>query len=293
MGKTHRTYHQNTSEYRIDLDTGCSVWQRAKTKAGYGQVPINGNMLYHRIYYENHIGPIPEGLVLDHLCKNAACCNPDHLEPVTQAENMRRTRRPSCGRGHKMTDGNVYVAPSGARQCRECIRLRKRDLAHRLAAEHRARRMSAESQSRRQAPSLKNPSVPTIRLGKCQCGCGSDTRIAKKTITAKGIIKGKPMRYLRGHANSWREIGGYAIDSKTGCWIWQRSTSLNGYGQAWYRGKLYRAHRLFYELRVGPISYGLHIDHKCGVKLCVNPEHLEAVTPIENVHRARRKSDEN
>jgi hypothetical protein len=294
VGTKRRRYDQRTSEYLVDLETGCWLWQCAKTKAGYGQVPIGGKMLYaHRVYYEDHVGPIPEGLVLDHLCKTPACCNPDHLEPVTQAENLRRTRRSHCGRGHAITDGNVYVAPSGRRQCRECVRVRERALAHRLAAEYRARKLSEPPPSRAAAPSLKPPTIPVIPEGKCQCGCGSDTRIAKKTITAKGIVKGRPMRYLRGHANSWGDVGGYAVNQESGCWIWQRSTSFNGYGQAWYKGKLYRAHRLFYELWVGPIPDGLAVDHTCGVKLCVNPNHLEAVTPRENVLRARRRHREN
>jgi len=288
MGRTRRTYNQNTTQYLIDLETGCWVWQRSRTKAGYGQVPADGKMLYsHRVYYGDYVGPIPDGLVLDHLCKNPACCNPDHLEPVTQAENMRRSRRSSCSHGHEMTGDNVYVAPGGTRQCRECRRARARRQVRMLGIAHRARRGSKTAGI--QAPSLIPPAVPTIPLGKCQCGCGADTNIAKKTISAKGIVKGRPMRYLRGHGSSWRETGGYAVDAVTGCWVWQRSTSLQGYGQVWYNGKLHRAHRLFYELHRGPIPEGLQIDHVCGNRLCVNPEHLEPVTAIENIWRSRRR----
>jgi hypothetical protein len=286
--RTRRTYDQNTSEYLIDLETGCWVWQRAKTKAGYGQVPIDGKMLYaHRVYYENNVGPIPEGLVLDHLCKNPACCNPDHLEPVTQAENMRRRRRPSCSHGHEMTGDNVYVTPAGNRQCRECNRARARDRVRLEGIAHRERRASKAANV--EGSSLTVPTRSTVPLGKCQCGCGADTSIAKKTVSAKGIVKGRPMRYLRGHASSWRETGGYAIDKTTGCWVWQRSTSFQGYGQVWNKGKLHRAHRVFYELHRGPIPDGLQIDHTCGNRLCVNPDHLEPVTPIENTWRAMRR----
>jgi HNH endonuclease len=81
----------------------------------------------------------------------------------------------------------------------------------------------------------------------------------------------------------------YLIDLETGCWVWQRSTSFQGYGQVWYKGRLHRAHRVFYELHRGPIPEGLQIDHTCGNRLCVNPDHLEPVTPIENTRRAMRR----
>jgi HNH endonuclease len=280
------------SDYLVDLDTGCWVWQRAKTKAGYGQTYVDGKMAYaHRVYYEGYVADILPGLVIDHLCANRACCNPEHLEPVTFAENMRRTRRATCKRGHLLSDDNVYVAPDGERQCRECNRIRERARTERWAAAHREKR--AAQPGTNAAKDLVPPLVPPIPLGKCQCGCGADTKIAKKTMSAKGITKGRPMRYLRGHAGSWREHGGYAIDPGTGCWIWQQSTSFNGYGQLWHHGRVQRAHRVFYQLYVGPIPDGFQIDHTCGNRRCVNIDHLQAVTAIENVHRSRRKRHEN
>lgn len=80
----------------IDPDTGCWEWTGTKNKAGYGKVydPANDGkprMEYaHRVSYREFVGPIPDGHHIDHLCRNHACCNPEHLEPVTHAENMRR-----------------------------------------------------------------------------------------------------------------------------------------------------------------------------------------------------------
>lgn len=77
-------------EARIDRSGDCWVWTGNRS-GGYGQVWARRRMLLvHRYVYEQLVGPISEGLVLDHLCRNLSCCNPAHLEPVTTAENVRR-----------------------------------------------------------------------------------------------------------------------------------------------------------------------------------------------------------
>jgi hypothetical protein len=76
--------------YLVDIN-GCWIWQLSLYPDGYGKISVNGKTTYaHIVYYEGEHGPIPDGLVLDHKCRVRMCVNPDHLEPVTDAENIRR-----------------------------------------------------------------------------------------------------------------------------------------------------------------------------------------------------------
>lgn len=85
------SFAERIMRYVIETPTGCWEWQGARDSNGYGQLNVRNSILgAHRVAYETFVGPIPEGLHLDHLCVNPPCVNPDHLEPVTNAENVRR-----------------------------------------------------------------------------------------------------------------------------------------------------------------------------------------------------------
>lgn len=109
---------------RVQREPGpCWQWNGFVTPGGYGDwIVAHQHRLAHRYAYELLVGPIPDGLQLDHLCRNRACVNPAHLEPVTAAENMRRRSAAivACTHGHPYTDETLYVDPRGKRGCRPC-----------------------------------------------------------------------------------------------------------------------------------------------------------------------------
>lgn len=118
-----------------ELDGDCWLY-RGTLRDGYGRITRDGVAHQaHRLIYEFLVGPIPDGLQLDHLCRRRACCNPDHVEPVTQQENIARgARRPGCElhittcvRGHELTPDNVAYWDKSRptkRWCKACSRLR-------------------------------------------------------------------------------------------------------------------------------------------------------------------------
>jgi len=123
---------------------GCWIWSGTIKSNGYGTFQRDGRRLHaHRVFYEMFVGPIPVGLAIDHLCRNRACVNPFHLEPVTNRENLIRgtgfaavhSRATACPSGHRYSATNTKVR-RGRRYCAACDRISKmndRNTARRAA----------------------------------------------------------------------------------------------------------------------------------------------------------------
>jgi hypothetical protein len=126
------------------LENGCWQWTGAMS-SGYGMfgeqrkpgAKRNRMTSAHIWSYKNTIGPIPPGLELDHTCRNRACVNPLHLEPVTHRINVLRgssipaenEQKEFCKRGHEFTPENTYPRPNGGRTCRACFKIRRKNPA--------------------------------------------------------------------------------------------------------------------------------------------------------------------
>ena len=130
---------------KVETPDTCWLWTGAKNDRGYGTVwdlERRSRVYVHRALFQLLVGPIPEGLELDHLCRNPGCVNPAHLEPVTHRENVLRGTSPTafnnrlthCPAGHPYDEKNTYYPKRGGRMCRECARIRDRARAPRRRA---------------------------------------------------------------------------------------------------------------------------------------------------------------
>jgi hypothetical protein len=124
-------------------NSGCWLWTGADNGEGYGTISVPGKRGHkaHRFAYELFVGPIPDGLQIDHLCRVRCCVNPAHLEAVTQKVNVQRgiavakTKEyfaaiTHCPHGHKYSGDNLRKSKQGHRLCRTCHRDRERARYH-------------------------------------------------------------------------------------------------------------------------------------------------------------------
>lgn len=142
---------------RSDLGA-CWTWTGGLSSTGYGDYWVSVRVVpAHRFAYESAVGPIPEGLHIDHLCRNPPCVRPSHLEPVTPGENFRRGIAPNavnslagqCIKGHPRTSANMVLDVYGRKRCRPC--------ANEARAESRQRKRAAW------AAGLVEPDHGTVR----------------------------------------------------------------------------------------------------------------------------------
>lgn len=244
------------AEVHPKLGTKCLEWHSV-INGGYGMLRVGSKLdgtrrlrSAHLLAYEHFVGPVPEGMEVDHLCRNKRCVRPDHLEAVTHAENMRRaaegrlpyqTLKMHCPAGHEYTLANTIVYEkdgSRGRSCRACRPAAMKRYRERKNGEV-AKKIEDKAAEQRFAEKHKAQETPHKKLG-------------------------------------------------TPCWAWTGAKFPSGYGAFWFDGKTERAHVASWRMVSGEVPEGMEIDHKCGRADCVNPEHLEPVTHQENIRRSRK-----
>lgn len=125
----------------------------------------------------------------------------------------------------------------------------------------------------------------------CACGCGGEPAVAMRNWRAHGVLKGKRMRFVRGHRPGVPGPGPRWVEEDRGfetpCRIWQGVKIPLGYGRITRDGKKALVHVVVFEAAHGPVPDGYEVDHRCGQRDCGRLDHLEAVTHAENCRRGR------
>ena len=136
-----------------EMQGKCWTWRRSLDPEGYGQTNRRSqHVKAHRRAWEALVGPIPDGIHLDHLCRNRACVRPAHLDPVTCRENVlrgigpsaRNARKTHCASGHPFSGSNLRIISRGKRECVICRRVWNRERSRRDRARKRAEREGAD-----------------------------------------------------------------------------------------------------------------------------------------------------
>ncbi len=252
----------------------CWPWLAAKNGYGTGIFNFNGRSpSARRVAYQWEYGDIPaEAEIRTGRDCNPACVNPAHLVALSKPESSSRSRKhhqlTHCKNGHPFTEENSHYS-GGKRNCVTCrIENYERWVARQLD----------EQDSPIPEPEVtlpdREPVYPEL--------WGDRPR-----VIGGRVVDGKFERRF------WRKAD--RTGGPEACWIWTGMSDHGGYGlfdifNNKISKKRTQAHRVAYELEIGPIPEGYVIDHfRCGDKACCNPAHLEAVTAVENTRRARRQ----
>lgn len=161
------------AQFAANDPDGCWIWPGALNRAGYGSVTTRFDnergyltRIAHRVAYEIIVGPVPAGAELDHLCRQRACVNPKHLEPVSHRENVRRGTNPSsakthCKWGHAFTEDNIRYARNGRKRvCRKCATRRSSEDASAKKQQRLIARLAGMAQFEHREPTSPASPLP-------------------------------------------------------------------------------------------------------------------------------------